>query len=263
MIYCRHEDNPRLYDSGWTAEGRAYIAKLDNLTGVRKSRLRHGQWAAAEGLVYDSFDPAVHFRKPMGMPPKEWTRYWAVDFGFNNPFVCQMWAQDHDGRLYLYREIYCTGRLVEDHARQLLALVKRGDGHTPDVMPHAIICDHDAEDRATLERHLGRGTTAATKTVSDGIQAVQARLKVRQDGQPGLYLCRDALAERDMVLSDAHRPDCTNAEILDYIWDPAAAPGNTGKRETPLKQNDHGMDAMRYLVAYFDIRGQVRVRFIR
>ena len=29
-----------------------------------------------------------------------------VDFGYTNPFTCQWWAMDHDGRLYLYREIF-------------------------------------------------------------------------------------------------------------------------------------------------------------
>jgi predicted transcriptional regulator len=41
-----------------------------------------------------------------------------VDFGYTNPFVMQWWAEDPDGRLYLYREIYRTRRLVEDHAKR-------------------------------------------------------------------------------------------------------------------------------------------------
>ena len=207
QVNCRHEDNPRLYDDGeWTIEGAAYLKLLEGLTGVRYQRLRQGKWAAAEGLVYETFDPAVHLHKPIGNPPRDWTRYLSVDFGYRNPFVCQFWAEDHDGRLYLYKEIYMTGRLVEDHARQILAAIKRGDGHQPDAMPREVICDHDAEDRATLERHLGMSTVAATKNVSEGIQAVQARLKVRGDGRPGLYICRDALVERDAALADAHKP---------------------------------------------------------
>ena len=31
---------------------------------------------------------------------------WSVDFGFTNPIVIQWWAEDPDGRLYLYRELY-------------------------------------------------------------------------------------------------------------------------------------------------------------
>jgi PBSX family phage terminase large subunit len=266
MIYCQHEDNPRLYRDGqWTDEGQTYIRLLDNLTGVRKQRLRYGLWVAAEGLVYDTFDPAVHFHKPVTLPPRSWTRYLSVDFGYTNPFVCQFWAEDPDGRLLLYREIYATKRLVEDHARQINELIRRGDGHQADVEPTAIICDHDAEDRATLERHLGRSTIAANKNVSEGLQAVMERLKPAGDGKPRLFLCRDALTARDEELESAHKPVCTNDEVLEYIWDPAKqrAAGNETASEAPLKQNDHGMDAMRYLVAHVDLVGAPRFRSFR
>ena len=257
LVYCTHEDNPRLYDAhtgAWTPQGADYIAKLDALTGVRYERLRGGRWAAADGLVYDTFDPAVHFHDPMALPPANWTRWWSVDFGFTNPFVLQMWAEDPDGRLYLYKEIYRTQTLVEDHAKAALALVKKGDGHRPDQMPRAIICDHDAEGRATLERNLGRSTIAAHKSVLEGIEAVKARLKAAKDGRPRLYICRDALAERDRALADAKRPVCTADEILGYVWDDKA------KKEQPLKVDDHGQDGMRYLVAQLDLKGRTRYR---
>lgn len=259
LIYCTHEDNPRLYDthSGtWTPEGADYLSKLDALTGVRYERLRGGKWAAAEGLIYDTFDPAVHLHKPIGLPPDTWTRWWSVDFGFTNPFVLQMWAEDPDGRLYLYREIYKTQTLVEDHAKAALALVKRGDGHRSDQMPRAVICDHDAEGRATLERGIGRSTTAAHKSVLEGIEAVKARLRVQRDGKPRLYICRDALAERDRALADAKRPVCTQDEVLGYVWNDKA------KKEEPLKLDDHGMDCMRYLIAGVDLVGRPRLRYI-
>jgi PBSX family phage terminase large subunit len=263
QIRCRHEDNPRLYHDGeWTQQGLDYIARLEALTGVRYLRLRKGLWAAAEGLVYETFNPDVHLYKPIGHPPAEWTRYLAVDFGYRNPFTCQWWAEDRDGRLYMYREIYKTGGLVEDHAADILAAVKRGDGHRPDVWPpRAVVCDHDAEDRATLERYLGVSTVPAIKTVSDGIQAVQTRLKVAGDGKPRIYLCRDALVERDPALVDEHKPMCAADEVLEYIWDPATRSGASVK-EAPLKQNDHGMDAMRYLVANVDLQGRPRARWI-
>ena len=264
MIPCRHEDNPRLWDGNhWTAEGISYITRLENLTGVRYQRLRKGLWAAAEGLVYEGFDPPIHLRKPLLMPPPEWTRYLAVDFGYRNPFTCQWWTENPDGQLIMYRELYGTGKLVEDWAREILAAIKRGDGQHSDRPPHTIICDHDAEDRATLERHLDMGTTAAHKSVSDGIQAVQARLKPGKNGKPGLAICRNALVAPDPALADAHKPLCLQDEVVAYIWDPAVAraAGETA-REVPLKQDDHGCDAARYMVAHIDLVGRPRYRSI-
>jgi hypothetical protein len=241
MLESRHEDNPRLWDGrGWTPGGRRYLAALDNLTGARKLRLRFGRWVQAEGVVYDGWDSAVHVVDPFPVPP-EWPRYWAVDFGYTNPFVCQWWAMDPDGRLYLYREIYRTKRLVEDHARHALRL----SGDEP--KPAGVYGDHDAEDRATFVRHAGLGVTAAVKAVSPGIQLVTERLQKAGDGKPRLFLFRGATVERDPELVEAKRPTSTEEEFDSYSW-AKAADGKPNKEE-PVKEFDHGLDALRYLVA--------------
>lgn len=255
IFYSRHEDNPRMHHDGeWTAYGLGYLARLDSLTGARYQRMRWGKWVSAEGLIYEQFDPAVHVVDRFAIPAG-WTVWVSVDFGFNHPFVAQVWGEDGDGRLFLVREIYATGRLVEDHARQLKGLLAEMR-----VRPRAVICDHDAEDRATLERHLGLGTTAAKKTVSDGLQAVQARLRVQGDGKPRLFVMRDAVVKRDLALVDASKPACTEEEFPSYVW--AVKPGGDLKEE-PLKQMDDGMDALRYVVAELDLGGRPRVRTLQ
>jgi PBSX family phage terminase large subunit len=253
MLHSRHADNPAYInaDGTLTEAGIDYMAKLDALTGVRRHRLRDGIWAAAEGVIYELFDPAAHVAPRFEVPPG-WTRWLAVDFGFTNPFVCQDWREDPDGRLYLVAEVYRTRRLVEDHAKDILRML--GDG----PRPRSVVCDHDAEDRATLERHLGMSTIAAKKTVSDGIQAVQSRLKLAGDGRPRLFLVEGALVERDSELVDAKRPACTEEEIPGYVW--AIKPGGALKEE-PLKENDHGMDALRYMVAERDLGSQPNIRW--
>lgn len=233
LLESRHEDNPSV-----TPE---YLAVLDALTGVRKERLRYGRWAAAEGIVYDGWDRATHVIDPFSIPAG-WTRYWVVDFGYTNPFVWQAWAEDPDGRLYRYREIYRTQRLVSDHARDILAAT------AGEPRPRSIICDHDAEDRATLERAVGMPTIAAVKAVSPGIQAVAERLRPAGDGKPRLFLFRDAVIELDAALLDRKQATGTEQEFDGYIWDTS----NGRKRgEEPLKREDHGMDALRYMVAMF------------
>jgi phage terminase large subunit len=260
MLVSRHIDNPAYMraDGTPTEVGRAYLAKLDALTGVRKARLRDGTWAAAEGLIYGEFDEAVHLVDPFTIP-HEWTRWMAVDFGFTNPMVVQWWAEDPDGRLFLYREIYHTRRLVEDVARQARALMVYPSGQWREPRPRAVICDHDAEDRATLEKHLELSTVAANKSVSPGIQAVQTRLKVAGDGRARLFIVRGALVERDTELDEAKKPCSTEEEVTGYVW--AVKPGGTSP-EVPLKVNDHGMDAGRYMVAELDLGGRPRMRWV-
>lgn len=260
MLHSRHHDNPAYVntDGSLTAKGIDYMAKLDALTGVRRLRYRDGIWAAAEGLIYEGWDEAVHLIPPFEIP-ESWTRWMVVDFGFTNPFCAQWWAEDPDGRLYLYREIYRTKRLVEDHARHILRLVTDDEGKWTEPHPRAVICDHDAEDRATLEKHLGMGTWAAKKGVSDGIQAAQSRFKAQEDGRPRLFLVQGALVERDPALDALKKPACTEEEITGYVW--AVKPGGLLKEE-PLKEHDHGMDALRYMVAQRDLGGRTRMRWL-
>ncbi len=254
LLESRHEDNPSM-----TPER---LAVLDNLTGVRHKRLRLGLWVAAEGIVYEGWDPAIHVVDRVAIG-SDWPRYLAIDFGFTNPFVCQWWAQDPDGRLVRYRELYQSGGLVEDHAHRIRQL-SEGERF------RAIVCDHDAEDRATLERHLSCscvavgsgaaihvGTTAARKDVSPGIQAVAQRLKTAGDGRPRLSFVRDGLVVRDASLDEAKKPCCTEEEFEGYIWDQATArvnPDGSYRAEAPVKRDDHGLDATRYMVAHLDLK---------
>jgi PBSX family phage terminase large subunit len=258
LLNSRHEDNPTLFGAGGALSeyGREYIAKLDALTGVRLLRLRKGQWAAAEGMIYaDEWNERIHVIDRFDIP-EDWTRYWVVDFGYRHPFVCQWWAEDPDGRLYRYREIFHTGRLVEDHARKMLDQVRPDEsGPWIEPRPRAVICDHDAEGRATLEKHLGMSTSPAKKSVTDGIQAVQARLRISGDGRPRLYFLRKSLVEVDNELVSVNAPTCTEEEIPGYVWADKL-------KEEPVKEQDDGCDALRYMVAYRDLKSRSRVRFL-
>lgn len=243
-LLSRHEDNPRYFtgDGQMTSAGIDYISgTLDRLTGVRHKRLRLGLWVAAEGQVYEGWDPAAHVIDRFEIPSL-WPRYWVVDFGFVHPFVWQAWAKDPDGRLFRYREIYMSQRLVEDHALQVRALT------ASEPRPVAVICDHDAEGRATFERYAGVETEAAHKAVKDGIQAVAGRLR-HTGGSPRVFFLRDSLVERDQALAEKALPACTEEEFPDYVWDERMS---RRQGEEPVKEHDHGVDATRYLVAHVD-----------
>lgn len=242
MLHSHHEDNPSLHDgAAWLPAGERRLAILDALTGVRRERLRHGRWVAAEGTVYEEFDRGRHLVERFDVPA-DWRRFRAIDFGFSNPFTCLWAAMDPDGRLYAYRELYRTQRLVSDHAQDIIRL---SEGEHIE----ATFADHDAEGRATLES-LGIVTEKADKAVLPGIERVQARLRVAADGFPRLFLVEDSLAERDEVLAQAYRPTCLLDELEVYCW--AKAPDGRPVREEPMKVNDHACDALRYLVSGVD-----------
>lgn len=247
-IVTRHEDNPRYWDAvkgEYTEEGKRYVTGvLDKLSGVRYLRYRKGVWAAREGLVYEGFDRAVHVIRRDQLPTLR-TRYRAIDFGFSNPFACQWWGMDYDGRMYLYKEIYYTQRTVRVHAEQI-NILSGGES------VFETVTDHDAEDRATLDEN-GIYSIPAKKAIRPGIDALTERLKIQGDGKPRLYIVEDALVEIDLSLRDKGLPTCTLEEFGSYSW-PSSKPDRNDK-EVPIDAYNHGMDAARYMAMHLEQSG--------
>ena len=210
-----------------------YILRLDNFKGVYRDRFVLGKWAAFEGLVYPVFDPTRHVIDPFSIPD-DWRRVCVIDFGYTNPFVCQWYTIDHDGTAYMYREIYMSHELVENHARQIKKLSK---GENIDVT----YADHDAGDRATLQKY-GIPTQAAIKRVSPGIQEVYSNLTFDERGKARIYFFKNALVEADQHLIINKKPTCTVDEFGGYAWK------DKSTKEEPIKENDHGMDCIRYFI---------------
>src|SRR5690606_21002108 len=71
-----------------------------------------------------------------------------------------------------------------------------------------------------------------------------------------LFFVRGALVERDPELEGARRPTCTVEEIPGYIWSRSR---DGREKDQPVKDDDHGMDAMRYMVAHRDLAEQREV----
>lgn len=219
-----------------------YLETLASITGVLGLRLREGMWVQAEGVVYDTWSDAIHMVNAMPTGWEAWRKIRVIDFGYVNPFVCQWWAIDPDARMYRYREIYMTKRTVAQHAEKI-NLLSQGESY------EATVCDHDAEDRATLKQ-AGIASVNAVKDVSRGIQAVQERLARGHDDKPRLFMLKGALVERDGALVEERKPTCTEQEMPGYIWQ--TTPDGKPDKEEPLKLNDHGCDTTRYAVMYMD-----------
>lgn len=248
-IHSLHVDNPYLYgrDGEPTPSGRDYIARLKSLTGVRRARYYEGKWIGAEGVVYPDWsipDNVIEWFEV----PQSWPLVLSVDFGYNNAFVAQWWRVDPDGRMYLTREISRKQRLVEDHARDIRAIMAE---HPDEPVPQAVVCDHDSEDRATLERHLKMPTVPARKGVTRGVQLFEARVRKAGDGRPRLFVFKDCVVGRDLVAEERKTPRGLAAEVLGYVWETVRGTDGIPK-EQPLKVNDHSMDAGRYAVAHLD-----------
>jgi hypothetical protein len=100
FIPAKITDNPALCNSDPT-----YVKRLEALPEIEKMRLLYGDWTIFSGQVFSELSARVHGCEPFEIPP-EWTRFCAFDWGYAKPWCCLYFAQDFDGVIYLYRELY-------------------------------------------------------------------------------------------------------------------------------------------------------------
>ncbi len=237
MFYSKHEDNPILYDpltGAITTQGVRTMGILDALTGARKERLRYGRPAQAEGVVYDEWDASVHLIYVDAVP--ECTRFVASqDWGYTNAGVFGVWAIDGDGRMYLVRQVYQTGRTIDWWVKTATKL-QAEFGYF-----EAVACDPAEPAYIAAYQNAGLNARPANNAVLPGINAVKQRLAARR-----LFVVRDSLWATDDTLTEARKACKVEDEFPMYVW-----ADKVGK-EVPVKENDHGMDMVRYAVMLVD-----------
>jgi len=174
------------------------------------------QRPSREGLVYRDFDADRHVTDYCVDPDRP--TYAAVDFGYTNPTVC-LFAQERDGVLVVFHEYCRAGETTATHAQVLRPLFERFHVRRAWADPSG------AEQRAVLAAQ-GLRTEPADNDLLRGLEAVRARLKC------------DPVSGRVGLLFD-RRVTHTLQEIAQYHYSPGS--------EEPVKEQDHCMDALRYL----------------
>lgn len=236
LIHTRHQDNPSLFnrDGSPTPQGTKSLARLSALSGVRRKRLFEGIWATAEGAVYDKFDSAVHVKI---RDYAEFITFWlTVDEGYTNPAVILLVGVDSDGRWHIFKEFYERGKLqsvVVAQAKEWFDSVyerELSDGTKETVRCSGAVVDESAAGLIADLANNGVPAQGAKGRVLDGIQHIQDRLKVQDDERPRLTV----------------DPSCVNTinEFESYVWKKSSAGIS---KDEPNKENDHAMDAIRYL----------------
>lgn len=209
------DDNPSLSEKKKEQYRRDF-------TGVFYDRYVLGLWVAAEGLVYPMFSEKRHvLEEPV---ETEGAYYVSSDYGIQNPNVWLLWRKEKGEKRWIcLKEDYYSGR---EERRQLTdgELVDRLDKMLGGIKVERVIIDPSAASMIAQLRRRKYNTRKADNNVSIGISDVCTML---QDG------------------NIAFMPCCKNTikEFGAYFWDENAA--DRGE-DTPLKDNDHAMDAVRY-----------------
>ena len=233
-IVSRHEDNPAIT--------KEYLATLSALTGVRRTRLFLGQWASAEGIVFEGWDESIHVVNEPAIHPK-WYAV-GVDWGFTAPGTMQVWGVDGDGRRHLYAEYYHTRKKIGDWvgwAKEIHAEYK----------PQAFVCDPAEPGFIDEFRSAGLPAIAAENDRHKGFDSVRRALVVQADGRPRLTVGRHTLKHaKDSALDSVKKPCCLADEVPGYVYQDTS----TAKRneEPDPRCADHACDACRYASIYID-----------
>ena len=211
-LHFTMEDNPSLTEQIRQRYQRLY-------TGVFYRRFILGQWAQAEGRVYDFFEPEMAKPVPPG-PFDQW--YISCDYGTVDPTSMGLWGRC-GGVWYRVKEFYFSSRAAmrqmtdEEYAQALQNLA----GQRPIA---AVIVDPSAASFIEVLRRRGWRVRKADNDVLSGIR-----------------LTSDALKEGRVVICEGCA-DCLR-ELEEYVWDLSAG------ADRVKKEHDHAMDDMRYFVA--------------
>lgn len=207
--------------------------------GVFFKRYILGLWAAAEGVIYDMFNPEKHVKniKEFFQTLVNGNRYVSCDYGTQNATVFLLWNKGIDGKWYCIREYYYSGRdkgKQKTDAEYADDLKKWLDG----TRIKAMIVDPSAASFIAELRKRGYKVIKANNDVLDGIRLVGMLLNLEM-----------------LIFSSS----CTETikEFASYIWDEKAVAGGEDK---PVKQWDHCMDAARYMCS--TVIGRKTARFL-
>jgi PBSX family phage terminase large subunit len=208
------EDNPSL--------GKKTIERYKNLySGAFYQRFIEGKWVAADGLVYPFMTNEAAF---VDLPQGTFSKFAvSCDYGIVNPTSCGLWGEKN-GIWYRIDEYYYDSRTEgesctdEEHYRNLCELIGNKNISCIAVDPSA------ASFIAILRKNGGFNVLPAKNNIIDGIRKVSTVLK-----NGSVKICKNC--------------ESSKREFSLYRWEEG------GVKDTPVKENDHAMDDIRYFVS--------------
>lgn len=234
-IHFLMKDNPSLSEET--------LRRYDSMySGVFYLRYILGQWAMADGLVYDNFD-----REKMVVDiPKEpvWKKQWiSIDYGTQNATVFKLWSL-FKGTWYNNAEYYYSGRETgrqktdEQYIDDLEDFFFEHDLSRKNVK---LIVDPSAASFKKALRNRGFVVVNANNNVLDGVRFMMTQMN-----------------QNKMKWTEASQH--TIKEFGSYMWDKKAA--DRGE-DAVVKEHDHCLDADRYFamkVLYTKKRKNIKLR---
>lgn len=246
LIELAEKGDPKYYSLHFVVDDNPYLDDAykqilrQTLSGLFYRRHYLGEWCLAEGAIFEFLDRQVHIVR---RPPRA-AEFWlaGIDYGASNPFACLLVGY-HSGKygqggpqMWVEKEYYHDPKQA-GRQKTNSEFVRDMQLFLQDYPVRSIYVDPSAE---SFQLEMKR----------EGFHVIDAE----NDVYNGIMQMTNLVKEGTLVICD----QCTNLirEMESYSWDPkASARGD----DEPIKQNDHAVDAMRYVVASF-LKGKTTLR---
>ncbi|MBP1555589.1 MAG: phage terminase large subunit, partial [Oscillospiraceae bacterium] len=225
-----------------------YIFELEQKPEALKRALLNGDWDSFEGQVFTEFKDLpehyadrkwTHVIEPFEIP-HNWPRYFSFDYGYSEPFACQWWAIDFQGRAYLYREWYgCVPHKADTGIK--LTPVQISDGilerEEPEIRDNLRVlrtADPSIFDKSrgfSVADQMAPGYQGRTKGVLfdkgdntriAGKMEVHERMRFDEEGRPGMYIfntCKDWIRTVPNLPYDEKKREDVDTDAEDHDYD--------------------------------------------
>lgn len=226
------------------SRNRYYIGMSDEETRIR----RDGEFVAKTGPVFPVFKKNTHVI-PSFTPPRDWTWYTSVDFGWNNPTAWLWHAVSPTGDIVTFAEHYQSRMTIPEHASVVKlkelqfmrpADVRVGDPHGDQTLSNTGL--------SHIQEYAARGIYIGTHGIPRGpgssliaVEKMQQYFALRAKTGWGENRPKWVVTE-----------DCVNLvrELQRLRW----ASYETAKKSYEMnakdeihKKDDHAFDSMKYL----------------
>lgn len=223
----------RVQDNRFLMEGDpCYLKRLQHLPERERRALLMGDWDLEEGRFFTRWNRESHVVDPFPIP-NHWRKYFAMDYGLDM-FAGLFFAEDDQGFIYLYQELYEPGLIVSEAAERIKETGQR---------PCAYFAPPDLWSR---QKETGKSLYDLFR--ENGIPLS----RVRSDRKAGWALLHEWLTERhdrDGRPVPRLRVFSTCKNLIRCLpalqWDPHH-PGDCAREPHELT---HAPDALRYFLA--------------
>lgn len=212
-----------------------YKKHLSMLPETERRQKLLGDWDTFTGQYFVEFQRNIHVVPPFEIP-EHWQKYRGIDFGTANPFCCLWGALDpSDGTMYIYREAYHKGLTAAEQARMVKKLSVRGEND-----PESYVMT--VGDPSMFSNIAGTGTTVAGQYQTNGVIMTKAK-NARIGGWQNVrrYMAPSPV---DGVVRLKIFDTCHN--LIRTL--PLMRHSNANPEDLDTKDEDHAVDALRYLL---------------